>query len=188
MTMKCLLLALLCCTCSCVGSPSTRDSLPEREIRDPDRARDLTLEALGIIEADPAKAEQLLQEALAVDRYHGPAHNDLGVLYLRRSRLYEAASEFELARKLMPGNPEPRLNLGLTLEKAGQYELAFDAYDAALEASPAHIRSMQAIARLKLRTGQKDERLMGMLAEIALRGETRAWRDWAQEQTSRLRP
>jgi Flp pilus assembly protein TadD len=161
--------------------------LPDPGIRDPNRAHDLTLEALGFIEADPGKAEQLLQEALKVDLYHGPAHNDLGVLYLRQSRLYEAANEFELARKLMPGNPEPRLNLGLTLEKAGQYELAFDAYNAALEVSPAHIRSMQAIARLRLRTGQKDERLMGMLAEISLRGETREWRDWAQEQLSRLR-
>ena len=109
------------------------------------------------------------------------------MLCLRQSRLYEAANEFELARKLMPGNPDPRLNLGLTLERAGLYERAFDAYNAALEVSPAHIRTIQAIARLTLRTGQKSERLLGLLEDISLRGETNDWRIWAQDQMTRLK-
>jgi tetratricopeptide (TPR) repeat protein len=184
--MRRLIAVLLCCSGSCMGSAPRISSNPDIGSRDPKRAQELTLEALDVIESDPAKAEELMHEALRVDLYHGPAHNDLGVLYLRQSKLYEAANEFELARKLMPGNPEPRLNLGLTLEKAGQYKLAFDAYNAALEVSPAHIRTLQAIARLTLRTGSKDDRLAGMLADITLRGETSAWRSWAKEQLSRL--
>ena len=33
-------------------------------------------------------------------------HGNLGVLYLNRGELYEAASEFEWARRLLPGHPD----------------------------------------------------------------------------------
>jgi tetratricopeptide (TPR) repeat protein len=177
-------ITLLCASACASPSPS---SVSSEQLRDPKRAHELTLEALEVIDDDPTAAEELLQAAVKADAYHGPAHNDLGVLYLRQSRLYEAANEFELARKLLPGNPDPRLNLGLTLERAGLYERAFDAYNAALEVSPAHIRTIQAIARLTLRTGQKSERLLGLLEDISLRGETNEWRVWAQDQMTRLK-
>jgi Tfp pilus assembly protein PilF len=176
--------ALLPCISSCV---SVRRPTHDEASRDPGKAHELTLESLDVIEDDPAKAAELMHAALVADPYNGPAHNDMGVLYLRQSRLYEAATEFELARKLMPGNPDPRLNLGLTLEKGQLYDRAFDAYNAALEVSPAHIRAIQAIARLTLRTGRRDDRLMGMLEDVSLRGETIYWRNWAQEQISRLK-
>lgn len=178
--------ALFSCALSCTSS-AARSPLLDETNRDPQEARALTLEALDAIEDDPKRAEELLNAALKADLYYGPAHNDLGVLYLRQSRLYEAANEFESARKLMPGDPETRLNLGLTLEKAGLYERAFEAYSAALEVSPTHIRTIQASARLTLRTGRKNDRLMGMLEDISLRGETGHWRRWAQEQMSRLK-
>ena len=177
---------LLACTSCAASSPPGAPPSPDVASGDPKRAQALTLEALSVIESAPEKAEALLHSALNADPYDGRAHNDLGVLYLRQLKLYEAASEFELARKLMPGNPAPRLNLGLTLEKAGLYERAFSAYDAALEASPAHIRTIQAIARLTLRTARTNDRLLGMLEDIALRGETSNWRSWAKEQMSRL--
>src|ERR1051326_6844899 len=102
-----------------VSPPTPARGPPTHDVTsgDPKRAHGLALEALGVIDSDPVKAEQLLQSAVKADPFNGPAHNDLGVLYLRQSKLYEAASEFELARKLMPGNPDPRLNLGLTFEK-----------------------------------------------------------------------
>jgi Tfp pilus assembly protein PilF len=179
---RCVVAVLAPCAASCTSSPS-----PLPPTHDEARAHELTLEALDVIDSDQAKAEELLHAALTADPYHGPAHNDLGVLYLRQSRLFEAANEFELARKLMPGNPDPRLNLGLTLEKAGLYDRSFFAYNAALEVSPAHIRTIQAIARLDLRTARKDDRLPAMLEDVTLRGETAPWRHWAQEQISRLK-
>src|SRR6185503_3230291 len=100
--------ALLFCISACASSPAS----PTQHDPDPKLAHELTLQALDVIESDPARAEELLNAALKADLYHGPAHNDMGVLYLRQSRLYEAANEFELARKLMPGTPDPRLNLG----------------------------------------------------------------------------
>lgn len=185
---RCLIFALAWLPCaSCSTTPPRVPPTHDVTSGDPKRAHGLALEALGVIDSDPVKAEQLLQSAVKADPFNGPAHNDLGVLYLRQSKLYEAASEFELARKLMPGNPDPRLNLGLTFEKAGVYERAFNAYDAALEASPAHIRTIEAVARLTLRTGRTNDRLTEMLEDIALRGESANWRNWAKEQLSRAK-
>lgn len=178
---------LISCTSCASSSPGLRPPAHDVVSGDPKKAHGMALAALDVIDRDPAKAEELLQSALRADAFDGPAHNDLGVLYLRQSKLYEAATEFEQARKLMPGNPDPRLNLGLTFEKAGLYERAFGAYDAALEASPAHIRTIEAVASLTLRTGRTSDRLPGMLEDIALRGETDIWRSWAREQMSRLR-
>jgi Flp pilus assembly protein TadD len=181
--------AFVLLTCISCAATSPRKVPPTHDAAngDPKRAHGLALEAVDVIEANPVKAEELLHSALKADPYDGAAHNDLGVLYFRQSRLYEAASEFEVARKLMPGNPDPRLNLGLTFEKAGLYERAFSAYGAALEASPTHIRTIEAIARLTLRTGRTNDRLAGMLEDIALRGETSNWRSWAKEQMSRVK-
>src|SRR5690606_33130686 len=117
------------------------------------------------------KAEALLREALAADLYHGPAHNNLGVLYLQRGELYEAASEFEWARKLLPGHPDPRVNLALTLERAGRGEKAREAFEAALEVAPEYTPALQGLAKLRVRSGLRDERTRELLQEVALRGE-----------------
>lgn len=155
--------------------------------RDETKAEKLTREAVDVADRDPEKAETLLRYALTADVYHGPAHNDLGVLFFRQGKLYEAANEFEWARKLMPGSPDPRLNLALVLERAGQTKEAFAAYDSALEAAPEHVPTMQAYARLAVRTGRRDEKTAAMIKTIALRGEDADWREWAQKEEARTR-
>ncbi len=181
------LLALLLDGCTGVRGRSPYTT-PSETNRNPLKAQALTQEAVDIVDSDPAKAERLLREALAADIYHGPAHNNLGVLYLKQSKLYEAANEFEWARKLMPGHPDPQMNLALTLEKAGRIDEAIDNYHTALEVYPNHLPTLQALTRLQLRTGRTDEHTREHLKEIALRGETPDWRDWAHEQLTRLRP
>lgn len=153
--------------------------------RDPARAQSLTRDAAALIASDPVRAESLLREALAADLWHGPAHNNLGVLLLGQKRLYEAANEFEWARKLMPGHPDPRMNLALTLERAGRVDDAIAGYESALEVWPGHIQTVQAIARLQVRERREDDRLGAWLGEIALRGETEQWREWARSEASR---
>ena len=148
-------------------------------------AERLTRQSAELMEKNPAKAEQLLRDALAKDLYYGPAHNNLGVLYLSQGELYAAASELEFARKLMPGHPDPRINLALTLERAGRIDEALRNYASALEVYPNHIAAMQGLVRLQLRHDRPDDRMEGMLSEVALRGETEAWRAWAQRQLTR---
>ncbi len=166
----------------CSSARSARENpytTPSADSRDPLRAQELTQNAAKLMHTDHQQAESLLREALNADLYHGPAHNNLGVLYLHQDKLYEAAGEFEWARKLMPGHPDPRMNLGLTLEKAGRYEEALASYDAALEAYPGHVPTMQALCRLQLRHGLENARTGEYLDLVSLQGETAQWRDWA---------
>ncbi len=175
-----------------LGGCALRSNSPYATLRQSDRnplkAQELTRQAADLIESDPQKSQRLLQEALTAELYHGPAHNNLGVLYLKQGELYEAANEFEWARKLMPGHPDPRLNLALTLERAGRIDEAIDTYGTALEVYPNHLPTMQALARLQLRRGRADDRTPGMLREIALRGETGQWREWARDQARAKSP
>jgi tetratricopeptide (TPR) repeat protein len=145
-------------------------------------------EAAPLIHSNLARAEALLREALTADLYFGPAHNNLGVIYLAQGRLYEAAAEFEWARKLMPGHPDPRLNLALTLERAGRIDQAIDAYRAALDVHPDHVPTIQAMARIQVRSGRIEDRTARLLDDIALRGESEEWRTWARAQRFRLPP
>ncbi len=174
--------------CRSSGSPYAAQS---EAARNPLESQRLTLRAADALDARPPKldvAEKLLREALAADLYHGPAHNDLGVVYLKQSKLYEAASEFEWAKKLMPGHPDPRMNLALTLERAGRYDDAARTYASALEVYPGHIPTMQALTRLQLRHGRRDEHTDERLATIALEGDSPTWREWAQQQMVKASP
>ena len=167
---------------ACKSSPHGPYTTPSNDARDSARAQALTAQAVDVMDKDSAKAEELLREALTADVWFGPAHNDLGVLELREGNLYEAANEFEWARKLMPGHPDPRMNLALTLERAGRIDEALATYETALEVYPYHVATMQAMSRLQLRYGRADDRTTDMLERIAMAGETPQWREWAQWQ------
>ncbi len=159
----------------------------EKAGRNTVRAQELSRQAADLIESDPEAAERLLREALSADLFFGPAHNNLGVLYLKEGRLYEAAGEFEWARKLMPGHPDPRMNLALTLETAGQVDEAIQAYETALEVYPGHVPTVQGLARLYVQTGRTGPELAGWLDTIAMQGETEEWRGWAARERARGR-
>lgn len=165
-----------------VGCASTPNASPYTDSaavsRDADRARRLHAEATEIQAEDAAGAERLLRKALAADLYHGPAHNNLGTLLLERGELYEAANEFEWARKLMPGHPAPRANLAMTLERAGKTERALREYDAALSTYDGYMPALRGKVRLQIASGRTDEHTVDLLERIALRGSPE-WREWA---------
>ncbi|MBK7406240.1 MAG: tetratricopeptide repeat protein [Phycisphaerales bacterium] len=166
-------------------SPARGPYLPQSDAaRNPLEAQRLTQEALRAMEQDEARAERLLREALTADVFFGPAHNDLGVLLLGRGDLAGAASEFEFARRLLPGLPDPRLNLAMTLERAGRVDEAIGEYRSALEVYPEHMPSLEAMTRCQLRHGRasrQDSEVLSNLREIALQGESEAWRGWAAQ-------
>ena len=181
--------------CSSTGSGPYSAADPAR--RDTTRADQLNQEAAEFMSSSPERAEKLLRDALTADLYHGPAHNNLGVLFLKQHKLYEAAGEFEWARKLLPGHPDPRLNLSLTLESAGRHDQAIDHARTALQIHPGHIASIQQLARLELLHPAKPTPgamrdpgaradLRSNLEEIAMRGESAAWKDWARLQLVKL--
>ncbi len=143
-------------------------------------------EALAVIDSDPTKAQGLLTAALAADLFHGPAHNNLGVLLLKQGKLYEAAGEFEWAARLLPGMPQPRVNLALTLLKGDRLAPALDSAVLALEITPGYLPAHQTAALIKIRTGQLDAQLRQHLAAIVARSTDAQWTDWAKTQLHRV--
>lgn len=158
------------------------------ERRDTARALELNAQAADVLASDPQRAEELLREALTADLFCAPAHNNLGVVFLEHGKLYEAAGEFEWARKLLPGHPDPRVNLALVLETAGKTDEALASYEAALEVRPGYLPAIQGAASLAVRVGREDERLAGWLSVIASNSDTREWQSWAVAERHRLRP
>jgi len=176
---RCAWLAAITLLAGCASSSNGPYRTPSADTRNTVEAQRLNrLGSDRLDDGDLDRAEQLLGESIQQDLWYGPAHNNLGVVHLKRGDLYEAAHEFESARKLMPGHPDPRMNLGLTLEKASRVDEAITAYAAALEAYSDHLPAMQALARLQVSAGKEDERTAGLLREIALRGDP-AWQAWA---------
>lgn len=180
--------AAVLCLAGCRASPSGPYTPLEETTRNTTAAEQLNRQAADLIESDPGGAERLLRDALTKDVFYGPAHNNLGVVYLAQGKLYEAANEFEWARKLLPDSPDPRVNLALTMERAGRPDEAFRGYLAALEVAPECVAAMQGAARSCLDTGRGEARLTGWLDTIALRGETDDWRRWARSRASSVKP
>ena len=179
----CALLAALALAEGCASTTGTGPYQAQGEQqRDTAKATALTNQAEPVMGSDPKRAEELLKQALTADLYYGPAHNNLGVLYLRQQKLYEAAGEFEWARKVLPGHPDPRFNLALTLEGAGRTQDAIAMYDTALAVYPGHIETIQALARLQVRSGKVDSRTPELLREVAMRGQSDQWKEWARRQ------
>lgn len=182
-----LILASVICVSGCSSSRSNAYSSADASQRNPEKAASLSGRAAEAIDENNLdRAEELLREALAADLFYGPAHNNLGVIYLKRGELYSAANEFEWARKLMPGQPDPRVNLAITLEKAGQTGDAEDAYRSALEAAPLHLDAMTGLARLQIMSGAADHETASMLGTIEAASDDPALRAWARDQRLRL--
>ena len=63
-------------------------------------------------------------------------HNNLGVAYMRKNMLNEAAREFELAARTAPPYTQPYLNLGSILMSVGRYDDAAQVFRRGLAANP----------------------------------------------------
>ncbi len=66
------------------------------------------------------------------------------------------------------------------MEEAGRNTEAIASYRTALEVYPGYIPAVQALTSLQLRTEKPDDSLDANLREIALRGTTPQWREWAK--------
>lgn len=186
----CLLACLAAASCilgnGCSGNtrgPYNAEAADQRDIR---KSEELYQKAVAAIASDPAEAKSLLREALGFDLYNGAAHNNLGVLLLGENKLYDAAEEFEWARKLMPGHPEPRVNLAIALERGSKHAEAVEAAKAALEVRPGHLGAMKTLAYIQIREDLVDKSTKDYLAAIASRDDDEIWRDWAVRQQLKL--
>ena len=154
---------------------------PTTTLADPAiKARELNTQ--GIAAKDPAEAKKLFAAAVAADPLYGPAQNNFGIACLQEGDYFHAAQAFDQAIKLMPQDPEPRTNLGLVFEAAGQYRNAQKQLEAVLVIAPEHMPAIQALARVRVRIGTVDEVILGYLRAVALRGTDETWRNWAKRE------
>lgn len=130
---------------------------------------------------NPCKAEEHLQKALVADVTYGPAHNTLGMLYLRQQKFYLAAWEFEYAQKLMPDRFEPLYNLGLVYEAADKLDRAIEFYSMAFSLSPRTPQVLESLARARLRNGEPVASVRPLLKEILFYETRPVWVCWAKD-------
>jgi Tfp pilus assembly protein PilF len=162
--------------------PAEYQTVGEDARRDTKTARQENAKAFEFIEMDELeKAEKALKAALTADPFFGPAHNNLGIVFHRQGRHYQAAWEFQYALKLMPYSPEPRSNLGLVYEAVGRLDEAEKWYGEALTIQPDNPELIGNLARTLAREGRKDARMQQLLQDLVLKDTRPDWVAWARE-------
>ena len=123
------LVVATCCSLGCAKwsreAPRKYTTVAPQANADAEKAKKLNGEGLKKMKAGELdEAESLFRDALAADVNYGPAHNNLGQIYLSRHQLYLAAWEFEFAASLMYDRAGSLVELGLVYETANRLELA----------------------------------------------------------------
>jgi Flp pilus assembly protein TadD len=135
------------------------------------------------------EAESLLHKAIDADVTFGPAHNNLGLIYYRQGRYYDAAWEFYNTTKLMPYQPDVRNNLGMVLEMdVTKYDEAIESYQQARKLAPDNPEYLANLARAKDRRGDRDEEMKKLLQELAFKDTRPDWRNWARMKLFEIAP
>ncbi len=146
------------------------------------RAQHLNSRGLRAFEiGNLAKAEQLFREALEVDVNFGPAHNNLGQIYLARHQLYLAAWEFEYAANLMPELVEPIINQGLAYETGERMDRAAEIYQEAYNRQSNHPVAIASLVRARIKQDADPYEIAYLLDELIMHDGRREWVEWAKE-------
>jgi len=181
-----LLAILVLATCGCQATAVT-DGAKAPGPTNTERALDLERSGVAFLaEGKNAQAQSAFEQAIAVDPGCGPAHNNLGKIYLGQQRFYQAAWEFESARKLLPTRPEPENNLGMVFERTGKIDLAVDHYTKAHGLAPDQCEILGNLVRARIRRGDRDATLKDLLSQLVLRESRPDWLAWAKEKLATL--
>ena len=161
--------------------------MPEAKPGDEQRAERLHQRGVQLVKQGRLeKAEAAFHNALLSDESHGPAHNNIGLLYYGKGDLYSAAWSFERAIESLPERPEPVNNLGMTLEAAGRLHEAVEMYQTAWSLEPSNPEFLGNLVRAKLRRGDRDYSVLEELQELVFIETRPEWRVFAQQQLTML--
>jgi tetratricopeptide (TPR) repeat protein len=186
--------AALCSGCSILESKEQKsyETIEANERYDTETARKEHEKALKLLDksqhgkpAKLAEAEVHLQKALVADITYGPAHNSLGIVYMRQRNFYTAAWEFEYAAKLMPEHFEPLYNLGQLYESADKLENTILYYEQALTLAPRNPAVIGNLANAMLRSGRDFDEVRPLLEMLVFHDNRGEWIAWAQDQLGR---
>jgi tetratricopeptide (TPR) repeat protein len=96
------------------------------------------------------KAEPLLLTIVRDHRGFADMHNMLGFIHHRHGRFSSAQEMFEEAIRINPNYTEAALNLAVTYNDLGKYQLARDVYAKAIASTKAQPRHLDPFARGKI--------------------------------------
>lgn len=158
------------------------ETLPKDPHRDTEAARRHQVRGVQLLkDGQTDQAEKAFQAALSADLFFGPAHNNLGTVYLHQKKYYLAAWEFQYAERLMPHQAEPRNNLGLVYEAVGKLGDAAKSYEQALDLEPENPRIAGNLARVYVRGNRTDDKTRKLLESIVMKDHRPEWIGWARE-------
>lgn len=186
--------AALCSGCSMMqqNEPKSYETVEANKRYDIETARKEHEKALKLLDksehgkpAKLAEAEVHLQKALVADITYGPAHNSLGIVYMRQRNFYTAAWEFEYAAKLMPDHFEPLYNLGQLYESADKLENTILYYEQALTLTPRNPAVIGNLARAMLKSGRDFDEVRPLLEMLVFHDNRGEWIAWARDQLGR---
>ncbi|MFN8707373.1 MAG: hypothetical protein ACK50J_11880 [Planctomyces sp.] len=168
------------------------ETVEVNERYDVETAREEHEEALELLEksqngkpAKLAEAEAHLQKSLIADITYGPAHNTLGIVYMRQRNFYKAAWEFEYAAKLMPDHFEPHYNLGQLYESADKLETSILYYEQAMALAPRNPEVIGNLANARLKSGCELEEVRPLLEMLIFHDHRAEWISWARDHLGR---
>ena len=127
------------------------------------------------------KAESLFRDALKADNAFGPAHNNLGQIYLARHQLYLAAWEFEYASNLMPDWVEPIIGQGLAYETGEKLDRAIEFYRLAYDHQPKHPIAISSLIRAMIKQDEDPAEIAFLLDELIMIDGRQEWVQWAKQ-------
>ncbi len=110
------------------------------------------------------KAMESYAQALESDPKNGAALTSIARLHFRESRFPESAEYFQKAIAQNPNDAALYNDLGLTLSKLGQHDLAADTLQRALELAPGTSRYANNLASVQFDSGKTDEALQVLQA------------------------
>jgi Flp pilus assembly protein TadD len=137
-----------------------------------------------LAEGNLEAAREAFERACVADRDFGAAHNNLGKVYYKMDRAGEAAEEFEEARRLMPEDPRPYYNLGLTLllDSPPQYDSAVENFREALKRDEGNVRYLANLAAAMSERGDRSDEHRELLERVAKEDVREEWARWARRE------
>jgi tetratricopeptide (TPR) repeat protein len=104
-------------------------------------------------EGDQSAALSAFTQAVAQDEELASAQNNLGVVLLNQSKIWEAIEHLKIAADLNPGNPQTQYNLGNAWLAAGDMDNAATAYRRAFDLDSGQIDALAAWGGIALQQG-----------------------------------
>ncbi len=126
----------------------------------------LAQKAMGLQQAgDYAGAAQNFAELLKLVPDDVPTHVNYGIVLVHLERYQEAIHQYELAGKLLPGDPRIELNLALAYQKSGKQAEALKAFEDLHARDPQNTQASILLSDSYLQAG-KYERVLAILAPL----------------------